>query len=161
MALRGLKFYTVKEVSELMQVRIETVLRWIYSKKIKASKLPGSRVWRIREEDIETFMELGSNMIDNIDESELVDILTNDDVEDIKVIREEVCHDAKNSHTTIQAVQTHKEANNNSKNTNSYIKTKDEEMKIIAKDDKYNSDFITVGKPPEYSAEDVVATFTF
>ena len=34
-------------------------------------------------------------------------------------------------------------------------------MKIIAKDDKYNSDFITVGKPPEYSAEDVVATFTF
>ncbi|MGL5243891.1 MAG: helix-turn-helix domain-containing protein [Sarcina sp.] len=59
--LRGLKFYTVNEVSEIMQVRVETVLRWIYAKKIKASKLPGSRIWRLQEVDILEFMERGAN----------------------------------------------------------------------------------------------------
>lgn len=65
MGLRGLKFYTVKEVSVIMQVRIETVLRWIYARKLKASKLPSSRIWRIREEDIIEFMEQGLNVNDD------------------------------------------------------------------------------------------------
>lgn len=65
MGLRGLKFYTVKEVAVIMQVRIETVLRWIYARKLKASKLPSSRIWRIREEDIIEFMEQGANINDD------------------------------------------------------------------------------------------------
>lgn len=65
MGLRGLKFYTVKEVASIMQVRIETVLRWIYARKLKASKLPSSRIWRIREEDIIEFMEQGLNIHDD------------------------------------------------------------------------------------------------
>lgn len=65
MGLRGLKFYTVKEVAVIMQVRIETVLRWIYARKLKASKLPSSRIWRIREEDIIEFMEQGLNINDD------------------------------------------------------------------------------------------------
>lgn len=160
MALRGLKFYTVKEVSQIMQVRIETVLRWIYSKKIKASKLPGSRVWRIREEDIETFMELGSNMIDNIDESDLVDILTND-IEDIKIVKEEVNNAPRNSKSNVQGIPDHKENQSNTKNHNAITKDKDEEMIIKAEVITPTHEYITVDKPPKFTPEDVVATFTF
>lgn len=74
MSLRGLRFYTVNEVAEIMQVRVETVLRWIYAKKLKASKLPGSRLWRIKESDIEDFMTRGENVFGFDDEA--IDIET-------------------------------------------------------------------------------------
>ena len=74
MSLRGLRFYTVNEVAEIMQVRVETVLRWIYAKKLKASKLPGSRLWRIKEADIENFMTRGENVFGFDDE--VIDIET-------------------------------------------------------------------------------------
>lgn len=168
MALRGLKFYTVKEVAEIMQVRIETVLRWIYSKTIKASKLPGSRVWRIREEDIESFMELGSNMTDNIDESELDDILNNGDVEDIslksaKPVKEEV-KAYEDTKPNVQSVPEVKKTIPRSERRNVLRKdkvSKNEEMNIKSVKEVPDEEFITVGAPVEYKPEDIKCSFTF
>lgn len=96
MALRGLVFYTVNEVSDIMQVRVETVLRWIYAKKIKASKLPGSRIWRIREEDIVDFMERGANTRDNFHEDDHEDIKNHHiDIEDEEILEKIETTDSK------------------------------------------------------------------
>lgn len=45
---------TVKEVSEILNLRYETILRYILNKELVASKL--GRVWRIRRTDLNKFL---------------------------------------------------------------------------------------------------------
>jgi len=45
---------TVKEVSEILNLRYETILRYISNKELVASKL--GRVWRIRRTDLNKFL---------------------------------------------------------------------------------------------------------
>lgn len=49
------KLLTTEQVADLLQVHPFTVLKYIKDKKLKALKL--GRVWRIRESDVETFLE--------------------------------------------------------------------------------------------------------
>ena len=49
------KLLTTEQVADLLQVHPFTVLKYIKSGKIKAIKL--GRVWRIRESDVERFLE--------------------------------------------------------------------------------------------------------
>jgi len=49
------KLLTTEQVAELLQVHPFTVLKYIKSGKIKAIKL--GRVWRMRESDVERFLE--------------------------------------------------------------------------------------------------------
>lgn len=45
---------TVKEVSEILNLRYKTILRYILNKELVASKL--GRVWRIRRTDLNKFL---------------------------------------------------------------------------------------------------------
>ena len=45
---------TVSEVAQLMKVTPQTVLRWIYTKRLKAYKAGGK--WRIRPKDLQYFI---------------------------------------------------------------------------------------------------------
>ena len=49
------KLLTTEQVADLLQVHPFTVLKYIKDKKLKALKL--GRVWRIRESDVEIFLE--------------------------------------------------------------------------------------------------------
>jgi excisionase family DNA binding protein len=49
------KLLTTEQVADLLQVHPFTVLKYIKDKKLKAFKL--GRVWRIRESDVEKFLE--------------------------------------------------------------------------------------------------------
>ncbi len=49
------KLLTTEQVAELLQVHPFTVLKYIKTGKLKAIKL--GRVWRIRESDVERFLE--------------------------------------------------------------------------------------------------------
>jgi len=49
--------YTLKETCEILKVQRSQVLRWIYSGKLRAFKLGGGRLWRIRERDLQRFIE--------------------------------------------------------------------------------------------------------
>ena len=46
---------TVSEVAQLMKVTPQTVLQWIYTKRLKAYKAGGQ--WRIRPEDLQLFLK--------------------------------------------------------------------------------------------------------
>ena len=54
---------TVAQIAHRQQVRTETVLRWIHRgyedpfRKLKATKLLGSRGYRILEADLDAFLE--------------------------------------------------------------------------------------------------------
>jgi excisionase family DNA binding protein len=48
--------YTVRDIAEHLNKDVETVRRWCRSGKLEALK-PGGREWRIREEDLNEFME--------------------------------------------------------------------------------------------------------
>lgn len=50
--------YTLKEVAELLRVSERTVLRYIDSKRLKATKIGQ---WRIASDDLQDFMEQGTN----------------------------------------------------------------------------------------------------
>ena len=51
------KFLKISEVSETLDASRRTVLRWIYEGKLRAVKLGGGRLWRIREIDLKHFIE--------------------------------------------------------------------------------------------------------
>lgn len=55
-----MKFYTTKEVAEVLSVSEKTIYNWIDQKKIKAYKV--GRKWRIDEQDLRVFIEQESNM---------------------------------------------------------------------------------------------------
>jgi excisionase family DNA binding protein len=48
--------YTIKETVQILKVNRSQVLRWIYSGQLKAFKLGGGRLWRIRERDLKRFI---------------------------------------------------------------------------------------------------------
>lgn len=47
----ALVFYTVTELSEMFQVTVETVRKWINAGDLPAMRLPESRMWRINKLD--------------------------------------------------------------------------------------------------------------
>lgn len=51
---------TVRETSELLKVREATVRTWIRDNQLRAIKF--GRDWRVREEDLEAFIEARANI---------------------------------------------------------------------------------------------------
>ena len=51
---------TVKETADYLKMDIETIRRYIYRKSLKAYKV--GKEWRIRETDLQAFIERESNM---------------------------------------------------------------------------------------------------
>jgi excisionase family DNA binding protein len=49
-------FLTPQEVSDLLQVSVQTVRRWIKDEEFPAYKV-GPRMWRIRKVDLDTWLE--------------------------------------------------------------------------------------------------------
>jgi excisionase family DNA binding protein len=49
-------FLTPQEVSDLLQISVQTVRRWIKEEDLPAYKV-GPRVWRIRKTDLNTWLE--------------------------------------------------------------------------------------------------------
>lgn len=49
--------YTTTEVAKMLKVHKNTIMRWIEGGKIKAFKI--GRFWRIKEEDLQKFIEGG------------------------------------------------------------------------------------------------------
>lgn len=56
------KFLTPDQVAETLQVSIDTILRLIRDKKIKATRIGNQ--WRIKEGDLERFLHEQSNIQD-------------------------------------------------------------------------------------------------
>jgi excisionase family DNA binding protein len=54
--------YTLKETYQILKVSRRTVLRWIETGQLKAFKLAGGRLWRIRERDLQRFIEGNPSM---------------------------------------------------------------------------------------------------
>jgi len=52
------KLLTIEEVADILRVSTRTIVRYIESGKLKASKIG---VWRIKESDIHLFLEETSN----------------------------------------------------------------------------------------------------
>jgi len=52
--------YTLKETCQFLKIKRSQVLRWIYSGKLRAFKLGGGRLWRIRECDLRRFIRDGN-----------------------------------------------------------------------------------------------------
>jgi len=53
------KIFTFNETCEYLRVKRRTALRWIYSGRLRAFKLGGGRLWRIRERDLREFVKGG------------------------------------------------------------------------------------------------------
>ncbi len=53
------KLLTIEEVAEILRVSTRTVIRYIDSGKLKASKIG---VWRIKQSDVDMFLEKTSNV---------------------------------------------------------------------------------------------------
>jgi putative resolvase len=51
------EFVKLREICESLGVSRRTVLRWIYEGRLKAVKLGGGRLWRVRESDLQRFVE--------------------------------------------------------------------------------------------------------
>lgn len=54
-----MKLYTIKEVSEILQIDPETVRNYIRDNKLIAYKV--GREWRIKQEELITFVDRGAN----------------------------------------------------------------------------------------------------
>jgi len=52
------KLLTIEEVADILRVSTRTIVRYIESGKLKASKIG---VWRIKESDVHLFLEETSN----------------------------------------------------------------------------------------------------
>jgi excisionase family DNA binding protein len=57
------RYFTPEQVAETLQVSIDTILRLINNKKIKASKIGNQ--WRIKEGALEKYLEEQSNIPEN------------------------------------------------------------------------------------------------
>jgi len=51
------KLFSIKEICDLCGVKRSTVLQWIDSDRLRAFKLGGGRLWRIREHDLRKFID--------------------------------------------------------------------------------------------------------
>lgn len=59
---QGDKLLTIEEVAEILRVSTRTVVRYIESGRLKASKIG---VWRIKQSDVDVFLENTSNLNGN------------------------------------------------------------------------------------------------
>lgn len=59
MELNKNKIYTVEETATILQIRRETVLKNLYDKKLRGSKV--GRVWRLQGDDIIRFLRESEN----------------------------------------------------------------------------------------------------
>lgn len=50
------KTYTIRQASKALGMSVRTVREWVWTGKLKASKYPGSNMWRIPESEIEKIM---------------------------------------------------------------------------------------------------------
>ena len=55
------KILAVKEIGQRLGVSRGTVIYWIRTGRLKAFKLGGGRLWRIRERDLRKFIRDGSD----------------------------------------------------------------------------------------------------
>jgi len=53
------KFHNIKAASALLGSSRITIIRWIREGKLRAFKFPDGRLWRIRESDLQAFIESG------------------------------------------------------------------------------------------------------
>lgn len=44
--------YTIRQASKALGMSVRTVREWVWTGKLKASKYPGSNMWRIPESEI-------------------------------------------------------------------------------------------------------------
>lgn len=51
------KFYTIKDVAEILQVSQYTVAEWVRRKKLKAAKLSTNTLVRISEDNLKQFIK--------------------------------------------------------------------------------------------------------
>lgn len=56
------KYYSIKEISELLNVAYLTVYRWVKAGRIKCYKI--EKQYRISKTDLDNFMKLNSNKSD-------------------------------------------------------------------------------------------------
>jgi excisionase family DNA binding protein len=56
------KFLTVQEVQDLLEVSRGTIIAWIRSGRLRAFKVGGGRLWRIREADLKRFIRGDSDV---------------------------------------------------------------------------------------------------
>lgn len=50
------KTYTIRQASKALGMSVRTVREWVWTGKLKASKYPGSNMWRISESEIKKIM---------------------------------------------------------------------------------------------------------
>ena len=53
------KFLSVYEICGILKVKRGTVIRWIRAGRLRAFKVGGGRLWRIRERDLREFVKGG------------------------------------------------------------------------------------------------------
>ena len=58
--------YDVEQAAERLQISPEVLRRWLRAGKIRGSKLTG-RVWRIRESDIQEFLDNNATKLSSED----------------------------------------------------------------------------------------------
>ena len=51
------KFLSVYEICGILKVKRGTVIRWIRAGRLRAFKVGGGRLWRIRERDLKRFIK--------------------------------------------------------------------------------------------------------
>ena len=51
------RFFTIGDICDELRVSRKTVLSWISAGNLKAFKLGGGRLWRIRERDLKRFVK--------------------------------------------------------------------------------------------------------
>lgn len=51
------RIFSLNQACEHLGISRRTALRWIYEGRIKAFKLGGGRLWRIRERDLQNLMK--------------------------------------------------------------------------------------------------------
>jgi excisionase family DNA binding protein len=54
-----MEFYSLEEVSEMLQIPRRTLYHWLDKKELKGYKI--GRHWRIKREDLERFLEENAN----------------------------------------------------------------------------------------------------
>ena len=50
-------YYSVRQAAEILQVKERTICRWIKSGRLAASKLGGSKLFRLSREELMQFIE--------------------------------------------------------------------------------------------------------
>lgn len=56
------KLYTLQEVADYLKVTRQTIYNYVTAGKLKATKLAGRKEYRVTEEDLQEFMQQGSNI---------------------------------------------------------------------------------------------------